>query len=264
MSTWEWVRLKHLASEPIRNGVGEPATFDNPEWPRYVRTTDIAGPRQLKSDTFVSLPPEVASKAELQSGDLVMTAAGTTGKSLLYESAAPACFAGYLVRFRPRADVDARFVAYWTESVPFLDQIASGRVVSTIENFSASKYRNLKIYLPPATEQRAIADYLDIETSRIDALISMKRRLIELLQERWRTEVTDTCFGNISLPWVALRRIVNLLPGYAFPSSDYVDDGIRLLRGVNIAPGRLRWDADVVHLAAENRPILIRIRAYRG
>ena len=32
--------------------------------------------------------------------------------------------------------------------------------------------------------QRAIADYLDIETGRIDALISKKRRMIELLEER--------------------------------------------------------------------------------
>ena len=31
--------------------------------------------------------------------------------------------------------------------------------------------------------QRAIADYLDIETGRIDALISKKRRMIELLQQ---------------------------------------------------------------------------------
>ena len=99
-----------------------------------------------------------------------------------------------------------------------------------------------------------IADYLDIETARIDALISKKRRLIELTQERWRAEVTYTVFGNASLQWAALRHIADLLPGFAFPSSDYVDHGIRLLRGVNVAPGRLRWDSDVVYLAAENRP----------
>ena len=34
-------------------------------------------------------------------------------------------------------------------------------------------------------EQRAIADYLDTETGRIDALITKKRRMIELLEERW-------------------------------------------------------------------------------
>ena len=126
--------------------------------------------------------------------------------------------------------------------------IRQGRTISTED------FYNISIAIPPVTEQRAIAHYLDAESARIDALISKKHRLIELLQERWRAEVTDTVFGNVSLPWVAIRRIVDLLPGFAFPSSDYVDDGIRLLRGVNIAPGRLRWDSDVVYLAAESRP----------
>ncbi|MBK7018331.1 MAG: hypothetical protein IPH38_01725 [Candidatus Microthrix sp.] len=35
----------------------------------------------------------------------------------------------------------------------------------------------------PLPEQRAIADYLDAETARIDALITKKRRMIDLLGE---------------------------------------------------------------------------------
>ena len=38
--------------------------------------------------------------------------------------------------------------------------------------------------LPPVVTQRAIADYLDRETARIDALIAAKRRMVELLEER--------------------------------------------------------------------------------
>ena len=41
-----------------------------------------------------------------------------------------------------------------------------------------------RLPLPSPTEQRAIADYLDTETSRIDTLITKKRRMIELLDER--------------------------------------------------------------------------------
>ena len=37
-----------------------------------------------------------------------------------------------------------------------------------------------------ARDQRAIADYLDRETARIDALIAAKRRMVELLEERRR------------------------------------------------------------------------------
>ena len=41
-----------------------------------------------------------------------------------------------------------------------------------------------KIALPPVSEQLAIADFLDRETARIDALIEEQQRLIELLKEK--------------------------------------------------------------------------------
>ena len=53
--------------------------------------------------------------------------------------------------------------------------------------------------LPPLGEQRAIADYLDTETARIDALITKKRRLITLLEEAWSAEVVERTLGN---PWL--------------------------------------------------------------
>lgn len=43
---------------------------------------------------------------------------------------------------------------------------------------------NYQIPLPPLAEQRAIAAFLDRETAKINALVSKKERLIELLQEK--------------------------------------------------------------------------------
>ena len=157
----------------------------------------------------------------------------------------------------PRVESDPRFFAYAMRAQAWAGvprALAKGVREGGADFRRWETLAELPLPAPSLHEQRALADHLDAETLHIDALISKKRRLIEVLQERWRAEVTDTVFGNVPLPWVAIRRIVSLLPGFAFPSSDYVDDGIRLLRGVNIAPGRLRWDSDVVYLAAENRP----------
>ncbi len=49
---------------------------------------------------------------------------------------------------------------------------------------------NLRHPLPPTTEQRAIAAFLDRETARIDALVAKKERLIELLQEQRTALIT--------------------------------------------------------------------------
>ncbi|OYD92396.1 hypothetical protein CDG76_22915 [Nostoc sp. 'Peltigera membranacea cyanobiont' 210A] len=50
---------------------------------------------------------------------------------------------------------------------------------------------NLLIPLPPLFEQRAIANYLDRETAKIDTLISDKERLLDLLTEKRRALITD-------------------------------------------------------------------------
>ena len=183
--TWRHTRLKHLAELPIRNGLGEAGAFDDPAWPRYVRTTDIAGPRKLRDDVFASLPPVVASKAMLAAGDILMTTAGATiGKSTTFTEGYPACYAGFLARFRPSEAVDGRFIAYWMQSTVYWDQINAGAVRSTIENFSASKYQNLYIAVPSLDVQRRIADFLDDQVTLLDQAIALRQQQIDLLAER--------------------------------------------------------------------------------
>ena len=183
---WGVRRLKYLASRPIVNGVGEAGAYDEPDWPRYVRITDIAGPRRLRDDTFKSLPPLLAEQAPLAVGDLLLAAVGATyGKSYLHtRDVGPACFAGYLVRFSSGSNVIPEYAAYWTESSDYWSQVQSNVVQSTIQNFSAGKYRELLMPCPPLEEQIAVTDFLDRETEKIDALVAKKQRLIELLQEK--------------------------------------------------------------------------------
>ena len=51
---------------------------------------------------------------------------------------------------------------------------------------------NYQVPLPPIAEQRAIVAFLDRETGKIDALISKKERLIELLQEKRAALISHT------------------------------------------------------------------------
>ncbi len=54
-----------------------------------------------------------------------------------------------------------------------------------------------RLPLPPLAIQRSIADYLDAETARIDALIEKKRRMVELLEERSQSVIADSNPGAI-------------------------------------------------------------------
>jgi len=190
------IRLQHLAQVPIQNGLGLPGEHDNPDWPRYVRTTDIASPTTLRGDVFASQPPDVAKGAPLLPGDIVATAAGATiGKSLLYREATVACYAGFLVRIRLKASTDARFIAYWMQSKDYWAQIDKGAVRSTIDNFSASKYRALLVPDWPRDEQRRIADFLDDRVARIDQIITARRAQVEAVEGRFVADRRSAVLG---------------------------------------------------------------------
>jgi type I restriction enzyme S subunit len=176
---WRRVQLRALSAIPITAGVDWVADTIAGDLVRYIRTTDIAGLRTLiPKREAVGVPREVASQAPVHRGDLLMTRSGSLGTSLLYESDAPAAYAGYLVRVRPIATrVEPRFVAWWTLSRDHLDQISIGATKSTIENFSANKFRSMLVPLPAMNKQVVIADFLDRETAMIDALIDKLRTL---------------------------------------------------------------------------------------
>ena len=183
---WELRKIKFLTKEPIKNGLGKSAAFFEEDWPRYIRITDIEGPKKLKDDTFCSLPSEIASGALVKKGDLLMSAVGATyGKSYLHlYDKGDFCYAGYLVKFSPNEKLDFRYVGYWSESNLYWNQVHSNVIQSTIQNFSANKYQQLLILLPSLQEQIKIANYLDKKTEKINAIIEKNKKQIELLKER--------------------------------------------------------------------------------
>ncbi|KLO64065.1 hypothetical protein AA983_05310 [Dermacoccus sp. PE3] len=198
----EHVSLRYLTRTPIAAGLDAVGDSENPsEWPRFVRTTDIATMTTLHDDRRVTVDPRLSTTATLRKGDILATRAGATvGKSYLHSTDEVAAYAGYLVRVRLRPAVaDERFVAFWMRSEDYWQQISAGAIKATIENFSASKYRALRIPLPPLTEQRQIADYLDRETAKIDTLIAKVERHIELAKERRAALITAAVTGQIDV-----------------------------------------------------------------
>jgi type I restriction enzyme, S subunit len=62
---------------------------------------------------------------------------------------------------------------------------------ATIAHFTVDKFSQMWVWLPPPDKQRQISEYLDRETTEIDALIAAKKRLLELLVEKRRSLITQ-------------------------------------------------------------------------
>ncbi len=191
--------LKHFCSEPPVYGLNIPATDYAASGVRLLRTTDIGADGAVISDApgvYVA-PNEAPRKLMLRNGDILLSRSGTLGRSLLYDDKlGPATHAGYLVRFRLSADNHPPYVAYSVQSSFLQDAVRADAVESTIGNFNAEKYANVKLPWWPPPRQRAIAKYLDRETKRIGALIEAKLKIVDRLQERFRASIFDAITGR--------------------------------------------------------------------
>lgn len=239
---WTTRRLKTVLTEPLLYGANEAADSDDPANPRFVRITDIAANGGLKPDTFRSLPAEKARPYMLNEGDLLFARSGATvGKSVIYSSAwGEACFAGYLIRARPNPNVvSAKYVRYFTESLPYWQHIASEQIQSTIQNVSAERYGNLLIPMPDLLGQNAIVAFLDRETTKIEALINKQNKLIVTLVEDRTASISHAVtkglnpdaqmkdsgvqwIGEFPRTWTAQRLswLFNTISSGTTPSSD--------------------------------------------
>ena len=199
---WETRRLRFCIKSKLAYGANESAEFDNPDWPRYLRITDFRSDGTLKPDTFRSLPPHIAKDYPVEDGDILFARSGATvGKAFLVRTdTANACYAGYLIRARPRPDfVLPEFLFAYTQSLAFAqwkDEIFSK---ATIQNIGADKYSNLVVPIPKVEEQTSILAHIAVETRPLNAAIARTERELALMQE-YRTRLTaDVVTGKLDV-----------------------------------------------------------------
>ena len=160
----------------------------------------------------------------------------------------------------PTRQTNIRYFRYQLSTMT--EQLQSFDQGSTFLELSTDDLATIPILVPPLSAQRQIADYLDIETARIDSLISNKRRLIELLDERRETfvgtavvegvgnrdDLAETGNHHVSrLPrgWrlMRLRHVVKQIIDTPHKTAPVVDDKEYLVvRTSNVKTGRLVID----------------------
>jgi type I restriction enzyme S subunit len=123
---------------------------------------------------------------------------------------------------------------------------------------------DFRVPVSNVSTQRAITDFLDRETERLDQLMAKKRRLVELLEEKRTALISHTVtkgldpsvpmkdsgipwLGEIPADWETRRMSAFARPGpKTFVDGDWVelpyitDEGIRLIQTGNIGVGAFR------------------------
>jgi type I restriction enzyme S subunit len=75
---------------------------------------------------------------------------------------------------------------------------------TTVESLESDLVADTEIAIPPLIEQRAIADYLDRETARLDGLLAAKERVLGLVTEKRQALITRAVTRGLA-PHAPLR-----------------------------------------------------------
>jgi len=159
---------------------------------------DVNGSWSIDDPAPRKLSERERTEALLIEGDLVVTKSSGSqlhiGKtSYVDEGVASlrACFSNFMQRLRLKSGNDPRL--YWhlmnspvcRQQFVFLSTTTTG-----LGNLNAGIIGAVWVPVASLGEQQAIADFLDRETAKVDALVEKKERLIELLQEKRTALIT--------------------------------------------------------------------------
>lgn len=186
----------------------------------------------------------------------------------------------------PSPEIDGRFLYYVTVE-PRFRQLGQASMTGAAgqQRVAEDFVRDFRIEVPPLGKQRAIADYLDRETARIDALIAAKERVLTLLAEKRRALITRAVTRGLDpnaplrdsgIPWLGeipahwdraqLRRFMQSITsdsrGWA---EHYSDSGSLFIRIGNLTRESVRLDlSDAKHVEVPEGAEGERTRVRRG
>lgn len=224
---WRRERLDHVASINARIG-WKALTADEylPDGYAFLATPNIKGRTiDFENVNYISeFRYEESPELQLQHGDVLLAKDGNTLGivNLVTELPRPATVNGSIAVIRPSA-IHPPFLAYYFRSIvvqSLIDALKGGMGVPHLFQFDLKRF---PVPVPPVDAQRGIARYLDRETARIDALVGAKRRIADLMAERWEALRNHLVTG-------VLTRSVRLRRGPEWLGSIPVDWSIQRLK----------------------------------
>jgi type I restriction enzyme, S subunit len=265
---------EHWEMRKLRQVLRQVAVRNRPDWPllsvvreKGVILRDVTS----KDENHNFIPDDLSNYKVVRAGQFAMNKMkawqGSYGISAFDGIVSPAYFVFDLIGAAPNYfHTSMRSRSY----VPFFSAASDGVRIGQWD-LSLSRMREIPFFVPPLPEQAAIERFLDYVDRRIRRYIRVKQKLIMLLEEQKQAIVHQAVTGQINVStgepyptykdsgveWLGqipehweitrLGRTISLTTGFPFKSEDFTqsEDDVRLLRGINVSPGQVRWDLTV-------------------
>lgn len=156
---------------------------------------DLSSAKMTTEEEYVQM---IEGNRAPQIGDIIYSRNATVGDAALVTTAECFCMGQDVCLIRA-VKQRPKFLLYLFRSSPLLEQVESLMIGSTFRRINVGQIKAFWVCLPPLQEQRLIADFLDRETAKIDALVAKVEQAIELLQEYRTALITAAVTGRIDV-----------------------------------------------------------------
>ncbi len=105
------------------------------------------------------------------------------------------------------SELEPRYTHHLLRSYPFQEEFYrwGQGIVADLWSTNYQRMKNIAIPVPSAAEQKKVADFLDVETAKIDNLIAKQEKLLKLLEEKRRATITHAVTRGLD-PEVKLKE----------------------------------------------------------
>ncbi len=204
---WAVARLKRISPEITVGIVVEPSKYYVDDGVPALRSLNIRqGAVDTKECVFISAEAnDFLKKSQLRKGDLVAVRTGQPGTTAVIPPELDGCNCIDLIIIRKPEAGSERYLCWYLASDIAVRQFAEGSGGAIQQHFNVSTAMDLVVTWPSASEQDAIAAFLDTVTSHIDELSADAQTAIDLLQERRAALISAAVTGKIDVRGLAKR-----------------------------------------------------------
>lgn len=197
----------------VQSGVtlGHKPSEDDEEYP-YLRVANVqTGWLDLDVIKTVRVAPDVARRAMLRTGDVLITEGGdrtALGRGALWRGEIPgALHQNHIFALRCRDCLDPSFLVYVLDTPAARIHFESTRRQTTnLSSTNTAKVKAFKTPLPPVTRQKEVVAELDGALESVNEVIAAAQRVTILLRERREALITAAVSGRID-PTTGIERI---------------------------------------------------------
>lgn len=157
---------------------------------------------------------------------------------------------------KPSKDISTGFYKSYFKTESFIDRL-NGAVygIRDGKQIGYEDFGDMYVHCPPLAEQECIAEIL----IQCDKVIELKQKRIEEEKRKkvWLCQYIltgKTRLKGYEAPWVetTIGEQVEYLVGYPFESANFLNSGVKLLRGSNVKRGNLSWETAITAYCSED------------